>query len=52
MKNKNNENRNNEKSNDMYDEGLYDTYEEIHFYFIQKIQKGKKLKANMNNLKS
>jgi len=52
MKNKNNENKNNEKSNDMYDEGLYDTYEEIHFYFIQKIQKGKKLKTNMNNLKS
>ena len=51
MKNKN-ENKNSNKSNDIDDENIYDTYEEIHFYFIQKIQKGKKLKTNMNNLKS
>ena len=52
MKNKNNDNKNNNKSNEMEDENIYDTYEEIHFYFIQKIQKGKKLKTNMNNKKS
>ena len=50
MKNKNNDNKN--KNNDIDDEKIYDTYEEIHFYFIQKIQKGKKLISNINNRKS
>ena len=44
--NKKNEDRNDEDEND------YDTFEEIHFYFIKKIQNGKKLKLNMNNKKS
>jgi hypothetical protein len=44
--NKKNEDRNDEDEND------YDTYEEIHFYFIQKIQNGKKFNLNMNNKKS
>jgi len=48
VKNKNNNNTNNEKSNDNDDESLYNTYEEIHFYFIRKIQKGKKFKSNIN----
>ena len=48
---KNDNNKKNEDRNDE-DESDYDTYEEIHFYFIQKIQKGKKLKLNMNNKKS
>ena len=52
MKNKKNDNKNNNKSNDIVDENIYDTYEEIHFYFIQKIQKGKKLNWDMNNRKS
>lgn len=52
VKNKNNNNINNEKSNDMDDESLYNTYEEIHFYFIRKIQKGKKFKSKINTQKS
>ena len=47
---KNVNNKKNEKSID--DENEYDTYEEIHFFFIQKIQKGKKLKLKMNDRKS
>ena len=34
------------------DENEYDTYEEIHFYFIRKIQKGKQFNLSMNNKKS
>ena len=48
---KNDDNKKNKDKNEE-DENEYDTYEEIHFYFIQKIQKGKKLKLNMNNKKS
>ena len=52
MKSKNNgKNKNSNKSHES-DDDEYDTFEEIHFYFIQKIQKGKKLKSNMNNKKS
>ena len=54
-RNLNNKNKNNLKSEDksnFEDENDYDTYEEIHFYFIQKIQKGKKLNLNMNNKKN
>ena len=48
---KNGKNKNSNKSHES-DDDEYDTYEEIHFYFIQKIQKGKKLKSSMNNKKS
>ena len=48
-KKKNFDKKNNDKNSD--DEN-YDTYEEIHFFFIEKIQKGKKLKSNMNSKKS
>ena len=44
-------NKDDDKSN-FCDENEYDTYEEIHFYFIRKIQKGKQIKLNMNNKKS
>ena len=35
-----------------FDENEYDTYEEIHFYFINKIQQGKIFDLTMNNKKS
>ena len=42
-------NENGDKSNnDSGEEEEYDTYEEIHFYFIRKIQKGNKIKNKLN----
>jgi hypothetical protein len=46
----NNLNKNDDKSES--DDNEYDTYEEIHYFFVNKIQKGKKLDLNMNNKKS
>jgi hypothetical protein len=48
---KNDDNKKNEDRNDE-DENDYDNFEEIHFYFIKKIQNGKKFNLNMNNKKS
>ena len=46
-------NENGDKSNnDSGEEEEYDTYEEIHFYFIRKIQKGNKIKNKLNIKKS
>ena len=45
-------NKNDGKNNNSDDDIEFDTFEEIHFYFIQKIQKGKKLKNKMNFKKS
>ena len=47
-------NKNGDKSNNDSgeDENEYDTYEEIHFYFIRKIQKGNKIKNKINIKKS
>ena len=48
-KNKNGDKSNNDSGED---ENEYDTYEEIHFYFIRKIQKGNKIKNKINIKKS
>ena len=45
-------NENGDKSNNDSGEEEYDTYEEIHFYFIRKIQKGNKIKNKLNIKKS
>ena len=52
INNKNKDNLKSEDKSDYEENNYYDTYEEIHFYFIQKIQKGKKLKLNIINKKS
>ena len=48
---KSDKNKSNDNDSD-YENNEYDTYEEIHFYFIQKIQNGKKIQNKMNNKKS
>ena len=45
-------NENGDKSNNDSGEEEYDTYEEVHFYFIRKIQKGNKIKNKLNIKKS
>ena len=52
INNKKRGNLKNEYKNESEDNNNYDTYEEIHFYFIKKIQKGKNLKLNINNNKT
>ena len=49
--NKKNFNKNDDKSYS-YDDDEYDKYEEIHYFFVKKIQNGKKLDLNMKNKKS